>query len=84
MAFPSFGSLRILRCRRATSQGLSGGQGFMDVLAARRKSIKAKIMAGDDVSVKDAQLAFFERVREYGYRNAGHIESWRQPLPRRW
>lgn len=34
--------------------------------------------------MKDAQLAFFERVRDYGLVNATNIGAWRKPSPQNW
>ncbi|MDQ0733785.1 DUF4268 domain-containing protein [Arthrobacter agilis] len=55
-----------------------------EVLAARRKNNKPNTWAGGKALMKDAQLAFFEKVREYGLTNAAHVKIWRQPLRRGW
>ncbi|MEN8583132.1 DUF4268 domain-containing protein [Burkholderia sp. RS01] len=55
-----------------------------DAVAARRTKIKPVARSGKEVSVKDAQLAFFERVRDYGLANATNIGAWRKPSPQNW
>jgi hypothetical protein len=57
-----------------------------DVIAARRKKItpQAGGGAGSRVSVKNAQLEFFERVRDYGLVNATNIDTWRKPFAQHW
>jgi hypothetical protein len=55
-----------------------------DAVAARRKKIRPVARSGTEVSVKDAQLAFFERVRDYGLVNATNIGGWRKPSPQNW
>ncbi|MEV8041863.1 DUF4268 domain-containing protein [Arthrobacter sp. NPDC080082] len=55
-----------------------------DAIAARRKKPKGDIGSGIRTSVRDAQLAFFERVRDYGLANATHISTWRKPAPLNW
>lgn len=55
-----------------------------DAVAARRKKIKPVARSGKEASVKDAQLAFFERVRDYGLVNATNIGAWRKPYPQNW
>lgn len=55
-----------------------------DAVAARRKKIRPVAGLGKEVSMKDAQLAFFERVRDYGLLNATNIGAWRKPSPQNW
>ncbi|MDQ0239524.1 DUF4268 domain-containing protein [Arthrobacter bambusae] len=55
-----------------------------DAVAARRKKNKPQARAGTAVSVKAAQLEFFERVRDYGLLNAPNINTWRKPFPQHW
>ncbi|MDR6415568.1 DUF4268 domain-containing protein [Pseudarthrobacter sulfonivorans] len=55
-----------------------------DVIAARRKKVRSHARAGNSVSVKNAQLEFFERVRDYGLVNATNIDTWRKPSPQNW
>jgi alkylated DNA nucleotide flippase Atl1 len=55
-----------------------------EAMAARRKKVNGRARSGNRLPVKDAQLAFFERVREYGLANATHISSWRKPASQNW
>lgn len=55
-----------------------------EAMAARRKKMNGHTRPRSRVSVKDAQLAFFERVRDYGLANAAHISSWRKPASQNW
>ncbi|MDQ0635062.1 hypothetical protein QFZ40_002971 [Arthrobacter pascens] len=55
-----------------------------DVIAARRRKVRPPSRAGREVSVKDAQRAFFERVRDYGLEHATNIDTWREPYPQNW
>lgn len=55
-----------------------------DAISARRKKFKPQAKSGSRTSLKDAQLEFFERVRDHGIANATNIETWRKPLPQHW
>ncbi|MEW1819988.1 DUF4268 domain-containing protein [Arthrobacter sp. NPDC080031] len=69
------------------AEELAGAAGLdvdEDVIAARRKKIEPPSRTGNRVSVKDAQLAFFERVRNHGLANATNISTWRKPAPQNW
>lgn len=55
-----------------------------EAISARRKRIKPPAKAGSKVSVKDAQLEFFGRVRAYGLVNANNFDTWRKPFPQHW
>lgn len=65
----------------AEAAGLDVDEG---VIAGRRKKIKPQEESGDRIFLKDAQLEFFERVRDHGVGNATNIETWRKPLPQHW
>ncbi|MFE5836673.1 DUF4268 domain-containing protein [Arthrobacter sp. NPDC056493] len=55
-----------------------------EAIGTRRQKLNGRARAVNRSSVKDAQLAFFERVREYGVANATHISSWRKPASQNW
>lgn len=55
-----------------------------EAMTTRRKKMSGHTGTGSRVSVKDAQLAFFERVRDYGLVKATHISAWRKPAPQNW
>jgi alkylated DNA nucleotide flippase Atl1 len=53
-----------------------------EAVAARRKNTKTQ--GKNKSSLKDAQLRFFERVRDHGMVNATHIKTWRKPAAQHW
>lgn len=56
-----------------------------ETIATRRtRRNKAKASSGSHGALKDAQLAFFERVRDHGQANAEHVGSWRKPHSQNW
>lgn len=55
-----------------------------ELLIARRKKAKGQPRAGSSNSLKQAQLEFFERVRDYGLGNATNIFTWRKPSGQNW
>lgn len=55
-----------------------------EAIAARRMKVKGHAQPGRRMSVKNAQLEFFERVRHYGRVNATNIATWRKPFPQHW
>lgn len=55
-----------------------------EAIATRRKKIKTQSKAGSWISVADAQLDFFQRVRDYGLVNAAYIDGWSKPSPQNW
>ncbi|MFE4196429.1 DUF4268 domain-containing protein [Paenarthrobacter sp. NPDC056912] len=55
-----------------------------DAIAARRMKSVPQAKAGDRVSVRDAQLEFFKRVRDYGRTNAANIKSWGKAAAQNW
>jgi alkylated DNA nucleotide flippase Atl1 len=55
-----------------------------DVLVARRGKTKHQVQAGSKTLLKDAQLAFFERLRDYGRENAAGIKSWPRGAGQHW
>lgn len=54
-----------------------------EAIAARRARPKTQSGSGNS-SLKEAQLEFFQRVRDYGRLHATTIDSWRKPLPQHW
>lgn len=54
------------------------------IAARRKKKTNTKDRAAGNGPLKEAQLAFFERVREHGQANAEHIGAWRKPQPQNW
>lgn len=54
------------------------------VIATRRNKVKTQAKAGSQMSVKDAQLDFFERVRDNGLVNAAYINGWSKPSTQNW
>lgn len=55
-----------------------------NVIAARRNRVSGHARAGNNVDLKNAQLDFFERVRNYGLTHATNIGTWRKPSPQNW
>lgn len=55
-----------------------------DAMAARRNKIRLQTNAGREVSLKEAQLKFFQRVQVYGLANAVNIRTWPNPSARYW
>lgn len=55
-----------------------------DTIAGRHRRIRQHPGTGRKGFVKEAQLRFFERVREHGVANASNIDTWRKPLPQHW
>jgi putative restriction endonuclease len=52
------------------------------VLEGKKNTPQARAVIG--IPVRDAQFAFFERVREHGLANATNIDTWRKPYPQNW
>lgn len=52
------------------------------VLEGKKITPQARAVIG--ISVRDAQFAFFERVRDHGLANATNIDTWREPYPQNW
>lgn len=50
-----------------------------DAIAERRNKTKPQAKARSGALLKDAQLKFFERVRDHGLVNAPNIDTWRKP-----
>ncbi len=55
-----------------------------DAITARRTKTLLQPKAGRSISVSDAQLEFFERVRDYGRSNAPTIKAWGKAGARNW
>lgn len=55
-----------------------------DAITARRNILKPQARAGTGISLRDAQYAFFERVRGHGVATATNIDTWRRPYPQNW
>ncbi|BCW53652.1 hypothetical protein StoSoilB19_10260 [Arthrobacter sp. StoSoilB19] len=55
-----------------------------NVISARRNRVTGQARAGNNVALKNAQLDFFERVRNFGLANAINIRTWRKPSPQNW
>jgi hypothetical protein len=48
------------------------------------KTVKQSASGNEVSDLKLKQQAFFERMREYGEKNAKHIRSWRKTSPQHW
>lgn len=55
-----------------------------EAIGARRSKTTPRLKPARRMSVKDAQLEFFERVRGYGKVHATNITTWRRPFPQHW
>ncbi|QSZ48071.1 DUF4268 domain-containing protein [Arthrobacter sp. D5-1] len=53
-------------------------------IADRRTEMRSHARPGGSGSLKDSQVAFFERVRAFGLAHAKNIASWRAPSPHYW
>lgn len=54
------------------------------MIAARRTKTMPQAKAGNRTSVREAQLEFFERVRDYGRTNVTTIKSWGKAAAQNW